>query len=424
MLSLDDDDLIAERPVGRAEVRERRSFNPRPLLAVLVVAILGGGLGVGAYWLSNVETKDVIGLLDVADQPHLTLPIPPRPTGGALSGDGESQAAPPSVTAPAGLFSPPGAVTSPSVGATHPHAGPDGGKSPAQASAIAPAPEPDGPSARDPAQAPTYASLPDIKGEVKPLPAAPIDALLRKGAAGMLPVIAKDGRQPWRVYARPFDGAPGKPKVAVVVTDLGLDRDATQAAITKLPAEVTLAFSPYAGGLDEWVKKARTAGHEVMLMLPAENVGFPARDPGPWGLLSNSPPEQNIARLEVVLARTGGYVGVLAPDGGFTSSPQLAPVLGALRERGLLYVGGGAKPDSGPPVAAVTTRLQVDLFRDAIEAQLAQAAQAAVAGNQGVVAVAPKPVTFDSLVKWFDKLGSHGVALAPVSAVVKQSGKS
>jgi polysaccharide deacetylase 2 family uncharacterized protein YibQ len=246
---------------------------------------------------------------------------------------------------------------------------------------------------------------------------------MRQSAYGPLPVVSRDGKAPWKVYGRPFDAPAGRPRLAVVVAGLGLDKDATEAAITKLPAEVTLAFSPYAGALDKWVKKAREFGHEIMLTLPAEPVGFPARDPGPWGLLIGNPPEENIARLEQVLARAPGAVGVLATEGPFVRSPKLSPVLVALKDRGLIFLGEGAKVDVDVPAGSVTATVEADLFRDAIESRLGQAARAATTSGAGIVVVAPRPVAFDRLVGWLDRLGDQGIALAPATAVVKQNGK-
>jgi polysaccharide deacetylase 2 family uncharacterized protein YibQ len=282
---------------------------------------------------------------------------------------------------------------------------------------------PEQPAPRASDTVPTYASLPSRLTDPKPLPPAPVETLLRQSAYGPLPVVSRDGKAPWKVYGRPFDAPAGKPRLAVVVAGLGLDKDATEAAITKLPAEVTLAFSPYGGALDKWVKKAREFGHEVMLALPAEPVGFPARDPGPWGLLTGNPPEENISRLEQVLARAPGAVGVLALEGPFVRSAKLSPVLAALKERGLIFLGEGAKVDVDVPAAAVTSTVESDLFRDAIAARLDRAATAAKDSGTGLVVVSPRPVAFDRLVGWLDRLGNQGIALAPATAIVKQSGK-
>lgn len=455
MLSLDDEeDLVAERLIGSVEAEPKRRFNLRPLLLGLMVLILGGALGGGAYVVSNMDTRDLIALLDIGDQPRLALQLPglskeaspaaPAGNGGALltPPGSPSGAAAPSLTPPAPAEAPgggeaAGVAAMPMTPPLKPEPPPMGAPPPV----IAP-PVPTGPVATTPApaapatpatpmqpipamgyQAPTYASLPNRASEPKPLPPAPVMDLVRQSAYGLLPVATRD-KLPWKTYARPFDAPAGKPRLAVVVTGLGLDKDATEAAITKLPPEVTLAFSPYAGALDKWVKKARDFGHEVMLMLPSEAVGFPARDPGPWGLLLSNTPEENISRLEQVLSRAPGAVGVLAPDGAFVRSPKLSPVLMALKERGLIFAGEGAKVDVDLPAAAVTATLDVDLFRDAIESRLSAAARAAKDGGNGLVVVSPRPVAFDRLLGWLDRLEGQGLALVPATGVVKQSGKS
>lgn len=420
MLSLDDeDDLIDRRPVGAYNAPTGRTINLRPILMGVAVIVLGGGLGVGAYLLSSLDTRDIIAVLDVGDQPRLSLAIPGRK--GELT-------PPPMGDSGGALLTPPGAAAVPlpqgeaagiaALPMTPPLKADPPAPPPVAALAVPVQPAP-----RNPDQPPTYASLPARLGEAKPLAAAPLAPLLRQSANGPLPVIAGDGRQSWKVYARPFDAPAAKPRLSVIVTGLGLDRDATEAAIFKLPPDVTLAFSPYAGGLDKWIKRARDAGHEVMLVLPTEPAGFPALDPGPWGLLSGNPVEENIARLEHVLGRAGSYVGVFAPDGNFVRSPKLAPVLMALRERGLLYVGDGVK-DAGLANAAVSAILDPGLFRDAIEARLTQAARTARTAGHGMVVASPSPVAFDRLVHWLDGLSEQGIVLAPASAVVKQTGKS
>lgn len=453
MLSLDDDeDLIAERMIGSVDPEPRRRLNLRPLLSGLLVLVLGGALGGGAYVLSSMDMRDLIALLDIGDQPRLSLEMPGRGS--------RSEPPPPVVASGAGpLLTPPGA----------PHAAEDGPpaitppplpSSPATSTPSEPPPPPviappvpSGPVTTTPPpvpsmpetaapapsipaapprqplpatgyQAPTYASLPERTAKPVPLAPAPLVDLLRNSAYGPLPVVPRNGRTPWQAYARPFEAPAGKPRMAVVVAGLGLDRDATEAAVAKLPPEVTLAFSPYAGNLEQWVKKARDAGHEVMVMLPAQAEGFPARDPGPWGQLVGNPVEENIGRLEQVLARVPGAFGVLAPDGAFVRSAKLAPILTALKERGLAFAGEGAKLEVELPHAAVTDSIDTDLFRDSIEVRLNDAAAAARQRGHGLMVVSPRPVAFDRLLGWFQRLGEQGLVLAPVSAVVSQNGKS
>ncbi len=474
MDTLDDDDIdnFLSRPLGMEEEKPRRKFPLRPLLIVLAVAILGGGLGTAGYFASRMDTRDLIGILDVADQPKLAIQMPghskgkdqpaaPAAEDGMLKppapAGGEAPVAPPAAEAPPvdmaaetppppGLTPPP-APQQPSVPPAH--EAPSASMVPPvtidtkPVAAVAAAPEtpaapppivvkqeaPQGPLQPLPRpidKPPSFANLPTPNAKPKPLGAVPAEGMTRHSGFGPLPVIASDGRQSWQVYARPFEGKDTtKPRLAVVVTGLGLDREATDAAIDRLPADVTLAFSPYAGSLDTWVKKARDAGHEVLLTLPVEESGYPARDPGPWGLTTSARPEDNADRLLRVLARTAGYVGVLAQDGPFTKSQQLGPILAMLRERGLLVVGNTDSADPKPPMVRLGGAVDSEIFRDAVESkQKALAAQVRAKGSQAVL-FSPRPASMETMAPWLASLAAEGIVLAPVSALVgPQGGKS
>lgn len=258
------------------------------------------------------------------------------------------------------------------------------------------------------------------------LPAAPLDTLLRQTPAGMLPVRGPDGMAAWQAYAGPLYGPADRPRVTLIVAGLGLDLEATDAAISKLPASVTLAFSPYAPNLTVLMAQARAKGHEVLLELPLEAEGYPAEDPGPLGLMTTLPPAENLQRLERLLGTASGYTGVLARGGGrFTqTADQMRIVLQALGERGLLYV----HPENAmtPPgtegldIRTATATLAVDArpFRGAIDARLGYLSDVARARGISVGVARPLPVTFDRLGLWARDLERGGVLLAPASSTV------
>ena len=154
----------------------------------------------------------------------------------------------------------------------------------------------------EPAPAPPVASLPP----------APDPALVDATADGPLPKIARDGRKPWQVYARPVPaGTQTVRRIALVVSGMGISESATAHAIETLPPEVTLSFAPYGARLQEWIDKARAAGHEVLLELPMEPFGYPQNDPGPHTLLTGGDTGENISRLEWLMSRFTGYAGVM-----------------------------------------------------------------------------------------------------------------
>lgn len=276
-----------------------------------------------------------------------------------------------------------------------------------------------------PAKPPVTAS-PAAKPE--PLVPAPDAALVKKGNDAPLPAIGADGRKPWQVYARPFDRADRRPRIAVMIVGLGLSGAATEAAINGLPGAVTLVFNPYAPRLGEWIERARAAGHEVLLSLPMEPANYPRVDPGPQTLLTSLDARQNLDRLQWVLSRVTGYVGVVSAAGSrfTTSKADLLPVLDAIKGRGLMFVdsrtthqsvAGELAKSIGLPRTTSDLVLDQQASRDAIDQRLQQletvARQSGVAvGITGDV----YPVTIERLALWVPGLERKGIALAPVSA--------
>jgi polysaccharide deacetylase 2 family uncharacterized protein YibQ len=252
------------------------------------------------------------------------------------------------------------------------------------------------------------------------LPQAPLAGLAAPGPAGPLPIIAVDGRTPWRAYARPFADN-GRPKVALVIGGLGLNDKATLAAIDTLPAQITLSFSPYADGLQGWIDRARAAGHEVLLEIPMEPMEYPDNDPGPYTLMAADPPAETVRRLQWLMSRGAGYFGVINQLGGrfLASQKGLDAVSQVLRQRGvaLLDDGQAAGRGGGLPRASAARSIDSDLEADAIDRQLltleAQALQ-----NGGALGLGQAyPLTVAQVRRWAGEVGQRGYALAPASAL-------
>jgi polysaccharide deacetylase 2 family uncharacterized protein YibQ len=282
--------------------------------------------------------------------------------------------------------------------------------------------EPLVPPGGEPLAPPSFAQLP-ARTDLKPLAAAPQPDLLRDSPDGPLPVIAGD-RMARAAYARPFALPKDKPvKVAIAVVGLGLSRDAAEAAIAKLPPEVDLSFSPNAGNLDTWVKKARDAGHEVLLDLPLEPPNYPLRDTGPLSILSRDGPGAAVDRLDQILGKTTGYVGLAATlRSPVVNGGSWDAILKELKSRGLLLIGDAPVPAAAADVPAlVNVALVPDQtpFRAAIDVELNRLLATAQRDGQAVGYVSPLPVTFERLLAWAATLPQKNAVLTPVSAVVK-----
>jgi len=258
---------------------------------------------------------------------------------------------------------------------------------------------------------------------------APAPGLVEETRAGPLPRIAEDGRKPWQVYARPFPAADKRPRIAILMTDLGVSGVTTGNALQKLPPQVTLAFVPYGERLDSWVERARGKGHEVMLSVPMEPLNFPRDDPGSNALLTSLSPERNTERLEWSLSRVSGYTGITTTTGSkFTGNADaLKPVMDTLKQRGLLFVdarvnpksqGAAAAGQAGVPRAFVDRVIDRDLSRGAIDDQLKELEAVAKAQGAAVGLGFPYPSTVERINLWLTGLQDRGFVLAPVSAVV------
>lgn len=260
---------------------------------------------------------------------------------------------------------------------------------------------------------------------------APDPGLVEKTADGLLPQIGKDGRQPWQAYARPFDGGEKRPRIALVITGLGLDRALSQAATDRLPAAVTLGFDPYADNVKDAIGQARSLGHETLLGLPMEPVDYPRQDPGPLTLLAALPAEENAARLNKLMAEASGYVGFVALWGGrFTA--EKAPLLSALetlKQRGLLYVDN--KPPTGNttalladqiklPWAAANRVIDSDAAPAAIDQALAGLEADAQRGGAALAIAALSPAVVDHAASWVATLDKKDLVLAPASAIANR----
>ncbi|MEX2299219.1 MAG: divergent polysaccharide deacetylase family protein, partial [Dongiaceae bacterium] len=191
-----------------------------------------------------------------------------------------------------------------------------------------------------------------------------------------LPAVPSGAELPWRRYAGDFPIADPRPRIAIVFTSLGLSDAAGDAIILHMPPGVTLAFSPYSRKLTEWIARAREDGHEALIELPMEPLNYPDDDPGPLALLSTLPVQDNITRMDGILARADGVVGVAALMGSrFTTSSELMrPLLTALGERGYVYVDNNAAPFSVLPTLAGEIAVQIAINNHYIDREASRIA--------------------------------------------------
>lgn len=258
-----------------------------------------------------------------------------------------------------------------------------------------------------------------------PQPPAPPSVVFAIGAPGM---TTTGGKRPLQAFARPFRHDPQKPRVALILSNETDRSPAQMTAALALPGEVTLALTPYTPNLADWAGRARQAGHEVLLGVPMEPADPSIYDPGPLALLAGVEPSVNRERLDRILARATGYVGVLPLGGGrFLANPEkLRPILAELDRRGLLFVDPADSAGSaGAEGASALSRVRIDQVieansREELERRLAELEGAARRGGAALGLVQASPAAIEEIAAWAAGLAERGVALAPVTALLPQ----
>ncbi len=261
---------------------------------------------------------------------------------------------------------------------------------------------------------------------------ANVDArLLEKTRHGDVPRISPDGARPSTAYARSVKLPPGKtdaPRIAIIVAGLGISSNATNDALTKMPGAVSFAFTPYDNEIDKLVSRARLDGHEVLLQAPMEPFDYPDNDPGPQTLLTSLSPDQNIDRLQWLMSRFQGFVGIANYMGArFTASDQaLNPVLREIAKRGLIYVDDGSSPRSvagqiagANNIPFAKSEIVIDAIPTPAEIERALGRLEAQARERGVAVgvLSALPSAINRVAEWTKKVESRGFVLVPITAV-------
>lgn len=264
----------------------------------------------------------------------------------------------------------------------------------------------------------------------QPEPAAvPESTVAAEPAAAAEPPPAP--RLAWQANAQPFDQTDKRPRIGLIITNLGMAGAATRTAIDQTPASVTLAFQSIAPSITDWITKARSNGHEALLAVPMEPKNYPQNDPGPQTLLTSLSASANTQRLTWALARSEQIVGIIPAQGEVfvANEKAMAPIMDALKNKGLLFVDGTLNPQS--TVVSLATIAQIPMAqadyvidaaaaRGAIDQALAELETQARTHGKAIGIALPYPVTFERLNAWIKTLPAKNIVLAPISALVNQ----
>jgi polysaccharide deacetylase 2 family uncharacterized protein YibQ len=243
-------------------------------------------------------------------------------------------------------------------------------------------------------------------------------------------VPSSSARPKWMRFARPFDAADTRPRIGIIINDLGFVESTTKSA-TAMPGGVTLAFSSVAPDIDGKIVDARAGGHEILLTIPMEPENYPQNDPGPNALLTALSDADNITRLRRALALADSYVAIMPSMGErfVLAENKLIPVLDVVKQEGLMIVDNTVNKNSlvAPlarlgkvPFARVDMVIDPSITRQPMQDYFTKLEELAKTRGQAMAMVLPYPAAMDALKTWTESLEKKGFVLAPVTALASE----
>jgi polysaccharide deacetylase 2 family uncharacterized protein YibQ len=228
--------------------------------------------------------------------------------------------------------------------------------------------------------------------------------------------------------------APGGPRIAIVIDDLGYGESNAAKAVIELDETITVAVVPHYPASKSAADAAHEAGKEVILHLPMEPEGYPGVNPGEGALLVDQPAGELRERFASALDGVPHAVGVSNHMGSaFTADrAQMRALMGALKARGLFFfdsmttaasVGPSEAGRAGVPVTRNSMFLDSKLDEQGrvdVESQLRDLE--ALARSRGWAAAIghPRRETIAALRREMPAMRARGVEFVFISDLVKE----
>lgn len=219
-----------------------------------------------------------------------------------------------------------------------------------------------------------------------------------------------------------------KPKIAIVIDDMGMNIKQSRAAI-RLPEEITLAFLPYAETVKKMAQDATEDGHEIIMHAPMEPMDS-KQNLGPMGLRTSMDYAAFTMEFEKMAESFEGYVGVNNHMGSrLTQSPEsMGYLMDQLRQRKLFFLDSRTISSSvaadmadvyGVPYATRDVFLDHEETPEFVADALKKLEQTAKRKGYAIAIGHPKEVTMSALKKWVKTVDDKGFELVPLSDLIK-----
>ena len=222
-----------------------------------------------------------------------------------------------------------------------------------------------------------------------------------------------------------------RPRIAVIVDDLGLDTESANAALS-LPGPISFSILPYAEDIEWLALRAALGEGDVMLHLPMQPTDS-EDDPGPDALRTDMSRRQLLRALEWNLSRFDGYVGVNNHMGSklTADSAAMREVLAKLVVRGVYFL--DSKTTNASVAQQVGAKLGMvvlarDVFLDPtpgdaqeVRRQLRLVEEIAMETGYAIAIAHPRSETLSELGPWLATIEARGFELTTPSEILRPS---
>jgi polysaccharide deacetylase 2 family uncharacterized protein YibQ len=222
---------------------------------------------------------------------------------------------------------------------------------------------------------------------------------------------------------------PDRARVAIVIDDLGWDLEAAHALLA-LGEPLSFAILPDAPYRDVIAREAQRAGLDVLLHMPMEPYRYPDINPGRPVLLSTMSAREIANQFEAALASLPSVSGVNNHMGSrLTENRHLMQVvMRQVKHHDLFFLDSRTTRHSlayqiaqqmGVPTAQRHVFLDHDMTAAKINAQFRRLARLAYAKGSAIGIGHPYSETIRVLRTALPKLHRNGIAIVPVSSLVR-----
>lgn len=221
-----------------------------------------------------------------------------------------------------------------------------------------------------------------------------------------------------------------RPKIAIVVSGLGLDTVTTRTATELMPPAVSFAFVPYGYQAGSMIAVAKAKGHEVLLQIPMQNSGGPV--PGPHILRVGESAADIQADLDWYMKRMTGFEGVANLLGGEITSDRdaMTTIVKFVGDKGYYFFDDGTSKRSLSLSIAQGLNVpagRADIILDAttnpaeVKANFDRLVALAQKNGKAIGLASGLPQHLAAIATYASGLDAQGIALVPVSTIVKNA---